>query len=198
MPNVSLTAKGGGHYNEDQWDTQVVEAGVFDDWWVHVEAWNKFLDNLRGINFSVASSRSQVAEYLAALDRDLPADVDRRFAGARGQIGLPNYLPAPKFFRLDKRTIAELTRLSRLTDQPHNNRDIELNRAKRATTNPTPPAQAPSENLTLRDVQPLKDSALHYQYVLIDLQSARLPVYTRKTFERELALEWIIPDAEEA
>jgi len=200
MPNISLTIKGGGHYPEDLWYSQVIDAGVYDEWWVQIEKWRKFMDNLRGINFGIQSSRQQVADYIAALDRDLPAEVDRRFAGERGVLGQANYVSAPLFYRLDASVIADITRLARTADQPSNSRDVELSRGDKGKSKPgnTTPQLLLSETPG-RDVQPLRDGALSFSYTLInDLMGRKLPVYSRRKFEQEFGLLWTTLPAAQA
>ncbi|AAB05576.1 beta-A protein [Poa semilatent virus] len=191
MPNISLTTKGGGHYDEDLWFSQVVSQGLYAEWWVLSDNWEKFLDNLRGVNFGVSSSRSQVSDYVAALDRDLPADVDRRFAGPRGQLGSPNYVSAPIFYRINRSLVGDITRLARITDQPSNNRDVELSRVKKLSGQPTPPPGTDNQ-MAIRDVQSLRDGSLSFSYTLInELVGAQLAAYTVRRFETEFGLQWL-------
>ncbi|UDL09452.1 beta a protein [Ligustrum mosaic virus] len=185
MANLGLTVKGGGHYDETQWYNNVVRTSAMHDWWVAKESWKDMLDALSKVQFDVINSRRAIAEIIINLKRDLPAALDRRFAGSTGTLGAANYREAPLFVRLDGAARAHLTALARIGDQPSTSRDLELYRGKATVQQPAsanPPA--------IKDIQPLRDGALHLTWDLKDLVVSDPPIYDRLTFEEQFHLVW--------
>nr|QXV86381.1 beta-A protein [Virgaviridae sp.] len=83
---------------------------------------------------------------------------------------------------------ANLIAIARMGDQPVQSRDQELSR-NRSNSGLNPPT---SNALVTRDVQPLRDSALHFTYDLKDLVTSDPPVFDRRSFEATFQLYWVV------
>ncbi|CAA86469.1 beta-A protein [Lychnis ringspot virus] len=187
MANLGLTVKGGGHYDEDQWNSNIIDSKVIYDWWISLDSWHSLISTLSKVQTDVVSSRRAIADLIDGVKKDLPAALDRRFAGSQGVLGAANYRAPPLFVRLDSAMRANLIAIARMGDQPFLSRDQELSRNRPNTgTN-----QQPSNALVARDVQPLRDSALHFTYDLKDLVTSDPPVFDRRSFEAKFQLNWV-------
>lgn len=192
MANIAMTVKGGGHYDEAQWRNQIVLGGALSDWWIHEPAWKQLQDGLRTVQFDVHASRRAIGDMITAVAKDLPAAVDRRFAGPRGIIGNLNYQSAPVYYRLGRSAVMILTELARASDQPSGSRDIELMRPRPGAATTGAAAQGAGQHLPLiKDVQPLRDGSYAYTNLLKNLLNENPMLYDRDTFELNYALDWI-------
>nr|AZL87780.1 beta a protein [Lychnis ringspot virus]UZP17244.1 coat protein [Lychnis ringspot virus] len=187
MANLGLTLKGGGYYNEDQWNSNIIDSKVIYDWWISLECWHALISTLSKVQTDVVSSRRAIADLVDGVKKDLPAAIDRRFAGPQGVLGAANYRAPPLFVRLDSAMRANLIAIARMGDQPMQSRDAELSRNRPNSAN----GQQSSTSLVTRDVQPLRDSALHFTYDLKDLVTSDPPVFDRRSFESTFQLTWV-------
>nr|ATO98264.1 coat protein [Lychnis ringspot virus] len=146
MANLGLTVKGGGHYDEDQWNSNIIDSKVIYDWWISLDSWHSLISTLSKVQTDVVSSRRAIADLIDGVKKDLPAALDRRFAGSQ---------------------------------------ELSRNRPNTGTN------QQPSNALVARDVQPLRDSALHFTYDLKDLVTSDPPVFDRRSFEAKFQLNWV-------
>ncbi|AAA17436.1 coat protein [Peanut clump virus] len=194
MSNIAEVSRGGGHYGVDPWRQHIIKNRINADWWIRLDHWETLLADLRGVSFEVNSSRSQVADFINRVPKDLPAGVSVRFPGPRGNLGSTNYTEV-YFVRIKSELKQKLLSLIAAADQGKN-RDVEIGRPNApvvstgAGGNQAIVAQRGVN--TVRDQQPLRDGSLHYRYLVQDIELAGAEQFDRALFEETFSLNWTV------
>nr|AAF60184.1 coat protein [Indian peanut clump virus D]AAO15492.1 coat protein [Indian peanut clump virus D] len=196
MANISEVRRGGGHYSIASWRNHVIKQNLNHDWWIRSDRWAQLLADLRAVNYEVNSSRSEVANIINRVPKDLPADPSARFPGVVGTPGETNY-SLVYYVRVEAPVREKFLGIIAAADQGKS-RDVEVGRpsAPSVASGAGNQAIVPVRGVNaIRDQQPLRDGSLSFRYKLVDVELASVTQFDQVLFEETFQITWIEKDA---